>query len=138
MAEMKHPTLRGEIVHSDVNMAAFAFNEPQRVEILAPVSPDAEKSDALIGQPRANATVSGTVRQARSIGPKSRSKAARRFALQIVGSEEYRQSIWTRLREGTLSPAVETALLAYAYGKPVARQEIDAQQSLTINVTRPW
>lgn len=132
MVERKHPTLPGEIQRVEAHEVAFSFGEPQNVEVLAPVAPEPEKKDALIRQPDANAG------HPRKIGHRSRAKAARRFAMQIVGSEEYRQMLWTRLREGTLPAAVEVALLQYSFGKPVARQEIDANNRLTITVARPW
>lgn len=61
------------------------------------------------------------------------------MALRLVGSNEYQQSLRERLLSGTLSPAVEVALLNYAYGKPLSRHEIDqTTRSLQIIVNRPW
>lgn len=133
MPIQKHPTLEGEIVRDGVNTASFAFAEPVDAKIFAPVPQPAPEKDALVANPERKDRVS------RVIGSKSKpGKAARRFAMQFVGSEEYRQLLWDRLRNGTLSPAVETALLAYAWGKP--RQKIDSQVDTRVSITvqRPW
>lgn len=49
---------------------------------------------------------------------------AKNFALEVVRSDEYRASIWRRIKTDTLAPAVEVRLLEYAYGKPVERVEV--------------
>lgn len=135
MHARKHPTLDGEISRESVNTVSFAFAEPV-IDVSAetlPLSP--EKKDAPISKPDAIARVSAD----RPIGAKSRGKAARRMALRLVGSNEYQASLRERLLAGTLSPAVEVALLAYAYGKPLSRHEIDqTTRSLQVVINRPW
>jgi len=49
---------------------------------------------------------------------------ARDFSAGILRSEEYKLSVKTRAKNGTLPPAVEQLLWHYAYGKPVDRLEI--------------
>jgi len=53
------------------------------------------------------------------------SSEARQFALDIVRSPEYRASLLTRVKAGTLAPNIEAMLWAYAYGKPAERIVID-------------
>ena len=49
---------------------------------------------------------------------------ARLFALAIVRDKEYREALLKAARDRTLPAAVETTLLAYAYGKPTERIEL--------------
>jgi hypothetical protein len=49
---------------------------------------------------------------------------ARLFALSIVRDPVYRMMLMDRARTGKLAPAVETALMAYAWGKPPDRIEL--------------
>jgi len=44
---------------------------------------------------------------------------AKTFCQEVLRSEEYRNSVKTRARSGTLPPQVEVLLWHYAYGKPV-------------------
>jgi hypothetical protein len=49
---------------------------------------------------------------------------ARLFALQIVRDRAYREALLKAARARTLPAAVETTLLAYAYGRPTERVEL--------------
>jgi hypothetical protein len=49
--------------------------------------------------------------------------AAEEFAREVLYSQEYRDSIWRRIKADTLPPAVETMLHYYAAGKPTDRVE---------------
>lgn len=64
----------------------------------------------------------GAPAPARPSGPRM---SRRDFARGILDSDEYRQSIFDRIRLGTLPPAVETLLYYYADGKPTEKLEID-------------
>lgn len=44
---------------------------------------------------------------------------AQRFARDLLESKDYRDSVKTRVRLGTLPPAIEAMLWHYAYGKPI-------------------
>jgi hypothetical protein len=54
-------------------------------------------------------------------------KEARDFCQRLVSDPEYRQSLETRLRAGTLAPALESLVWAYAYGKPPQAMDITAR-----------
>jgi hypothetical protein len=61
----------------------------------------------------------------RSPGPApSKRVTAKSFALEILTSQEYRQSIHNRIILGDLPPQLECLLYHYAYGKPVERVEV--------------
>jgi hypothetical protein len=49
---------------------------------------------------------------------------ARIFALGLVRDAQYRANLLKAMRERTVAPAVEVAILAYAYGKPTERVEV--------------
>jgi hypothetical protein len=49
---------------------------------------------------------------------------ARLFALMIVRDPVYRANLLVAAQTRTIAPAVEIALLAYAYGKPTERVEV--------------
>ena len=49
---------------------------------------------------------------------------ARIFALQVVRDPVYRKNLLLAAQQRTLAPAVETTLLAYAYGRPTERVEL--------------
>lgn len=49
---------------------------------------------------------------------------ASRFARDLLNSEEYRSSLRERIKNKTLSPAVEVMLWHYGYGKPPETVEI--------------
>ena len=51
---------------------------------------------------------------------------AREFALEVLRSTYYRESIRRRAALGLLPPAIESLLWHYAYGKPVERVELTA------------
>jgi hypothetical protein len=67
----------------------------------------------------------------RSGNPKGRPKGAvnkataeaREAAARIVDDPEYQATLLEQARDGTLNPAVQTMLWAYAHGKPVERHE---------------
>lgn len=68
----------------------------------------------------------GKSRGGRHVGSKNVvSNEARAFALEIVRSEEYRASLMSRVRTGTLPPNIEAMLWAYAYGKPMDRLQVE-------------
>jgi hypothetical protein len=49
---------------------------------------------------------------------------AKNFALEVVRSEEYRNSVWSRAKTGTLPPQVEIELWNRAYGKCPDKLEV--------------
>lgn len=49
---------------------------------------------------------------------------ARIFALALVRDPVYRQNLMKAMRDRTVPAAVETTILAYAYGKPTERVEV--------------
>jgi hypothetical protein len=67
----------------------------------------------------------GTATDAGRNGGMSTSKRAQRLAQQIVEDPEYRRKLLERARTGKLAPAVEVALMAYAWGKP--KESSDAE-----------
>jgi hypothetical protein len=54
---------------------------------------------------------------------------------ELVDDPEYRRNLATRLRGGTLSPAVECMLWYYAKGKP--KDEVEAAQKVVFTWARP-
>ena len=46
------------------------------------------------------------------------------FCRQLVSDPEYRESLETRLRAGTLPPALESMIWHYAFGKPPASLDV--------------
>lgn len=56
------------------------------------------------------------------------SKAGRTFATRIVNDAKYRERLLSQARLGQLAPAVQTALMAYAWGKPVDQVELETNQ----------
>jgi len=57
-------------------------------------------------------------------GPNLATTDPRTFALEILSSYQYRESILRRILVDDLPPAVETLLLHYAFGKPTERVEV--------------
>jgi len=51
--------------------------------------------------------------------PAPTTRSARTLAREILTSQEYRQTLFDRLKLGILPPAIEVAIWHYAYGKPV-------------------
>jgi hypothetical protein len=69
--------------------------------------------------------VKGDPRAGRPKGRRSDAQlACEQFAREVISSPEYRESVWRRVREDSLPPAVECLLHHYAYGKPVDRIEV--------------
>lgn len=58
---------------------------------------------------------------------------AQTFCRDILESETYRDNLRIRAESGTLAPAIESMLWAYAYGKPAEQIKIsvDAQQDFS-------
>jgi hypothetical protein len=50
---------------------------------------------------------------------------AKNFALEIITSNEYRESVRRRAKAGTLPPPVEQMLWHYAYGKPAETVKVE-------------
>lgn len=56
---------------------------------------------------------------------RSRRHTVKQFAMNVLHSREYRESILRRIEDDSLPAQVETLLYAYAYGKPVERVEFN-------------
>lgn len=70
-----------------------------------------------------------------SLGP---SAAARRICRRMV-DKTYLSRLRERMLAGTLSPAVECAVLAYAWGgKPTAQARVESTQETTVTVVKSW
>jgi hypothetical protein len=89
------------------------------------VDPDFNVTDGKVTRPAERATG----RIGRPPGaPNKANGLAKHFAREIVESPEYRASLKSRAKSGTLPPQVETMLWAYAYGKPTEKVEITTPQ----------
>lgn len=53
---------------------------------------------------------------------------AQRFCREILESNTYRDNLKLRAEQGTLAPAMESMLWAYAYGKPPDQIKISLEQ----------
>ena len=51
--------------------------------------------------------------------------SVRALARDLLQSADYRQTLFDRLKLGTLAPAIELAIWHYAYGKPVDHVKIE-------------
>ena len=69
--------------------------------------------------------VKGDARAGRPLGSVNKSTAeVKEVARDLVDDPEYRDILRTRLKSGECSPAVESMLWYYAYGKPKEQLEI--------------
>lgn len=58
---------------------------------------------------------------------------AQQFARGILQSDDYRNSLKSRAKTGTLPPQVETMLWHYAYGKPVEQLNVTNSSGLDLS-----
>ena len=57
-----------------------------------------------------------------------RTIAGAEWALGIIESQDYKDSIMRRIKNDNLDPRVEQTILHYAYGRPVERVEAKVEQ----------
>lgn len=147
MEHNRHDRLKGEINRADVNAlwnASQSAQDASHSTIAAdPISLDAPAPivvpEPIVGEiapiiPRVKHLTAGRPRGRKS----NPSKAARRVSLRLITDPVYQSKLRERLLDGTLSPAIESLLWAYAYGRPVAKHEVESNNSLIISVQRPW
>ena len=71
--------------------------------------------------------------------PKKGSRqAVARVCQRLVSDPAYQRVLRDRLLSGKLSPVMEAALWAYAYGRPTESLEIDARVAAVVSVVKPW
>lgn len=67
--------------------------------------------------------------------PNRRTAEIKAFATEVLESPAYVTSLWRRIKNDELAPAIEALLYYYSYGKPREHLEIDAGPSLISLVT---
>ena len=71
--------------------------------------------------------------------PKKGSRqAVARLCQRMVSDPAYQKQLIERLRSGRLSPVMESALWAYAYGRPVESIDVQAKVAAVVSVVKPW
>jgi len=71
--------------------------------------------------------------------PKKGSRqAVARVCQRLVSDPAYQRVLRDRLLAGKLSPVMEAALWAYAYGRPTETLEVDAKVAAVVAVVKPW
>ena len=71
--------------------------------------------------------------------PKKGSRqAVARLCQRMVSDPVYQAHLIERLRTGKLSPVMESALWAYAYGRPVESIDVQAKVAAVVSVVKPW
>jgi hypothetical protein len=71
--------------------------------------------------------------------PKKGSRqAVARLCQRMVSDPAYQKQLVERLRSGRLSPVMESALWAYAYGRPVESIDVQAKVAAVVSVVKPW
>jgi len=71
--------------------------------------------------------------------PKKGSRqAVARLCQRMVSDPAYQRQLVERLRSGRLSPVMESALWAYAYGRPVESIDVQAKVAAVVSVVKPW
>lgn len=106
----------------DVTRAPQLFIATPEAEILPPLPPQPLPKNKG-GRPK---------------GSVSASQAAKRVCRRLV-DHQYLSRLRQRLLEGSLSPAVECMVLAYALGgKPVSFSKTETTGSVNITIQRPW
>lgn len=71
--------------------------------------------------------------------PKKGSRqAVARVCQRLVSDPAYQRVLRDRLLSGKLSPVMEAALWAYAYGRPTESLEVDARVAAVVSVVKPW
>ena len=90
-----------------------------------------EKRQAQIEAGRAGGKLGGR--------PKKGSRqAVARLCQRMVSDPAYQKQLVERLRSGRLSPVMESALWAYAYGRPVESIDVQAKVAAVVSVVKPW
>ena len=90
-----------------------------------------EKRQAQIEAGRAGGKLGGR--------PKKGSRqAVARLCQRMVSDPAYQRQLVERLRSGRLSPVMESALWAYAYGRPVESIDVQAKVAAVVSVVKPW
>jgi hypothetical protein len=119
----------------------------------APDPPDApEVVEAVIDDAEASLTGGGLVEARRryqveagraggKLGGRPRKgtrQAVTRLCQRMVTHPEYQRQLQARLLAGRLSPVMEAALWAYAYGKPTESIDVNAKVAAVVSVVKPW
>ena len=65
-------------------------------------------------------------------------QAVARLCQRMVSDPAYQRQLVERLRSGRLSPVMESALWAYAYGRPVESVDVQAKVAAVVSVVKPW
>jgi len=65
-------------------------------------------------------------------------QAVARLCQRMVSDPAYQKQLVERLRTGRLSPVMESALWAYAYGRPVESIDVQAKVAAIVSVVKPW
>ena len=119
----------------------------------APAPPDApDVVEAVIDDAEASLTGEGLVEARRryqveagraggKLGGRPRKgtrQAVTRLCQRMVTHPEYQRQLQARLLAGKLSPVMEAALWAYAYGKPTESIDVNAKVAAVVSVVKPW
>lgn len=125
----------------------------QEVSAPAPAPPDApEVVEAVIDHAEASLSGEGLVEARRryqveagraggKLGGRPRKgtrQAVTRLCQRMVTHPEYQRQLQARLLAGKLSPVMEAALWAYAYGKPTESIDVNAKVAAVVSVVKPW
>ena len=65
-------------------------------------------------------------------------QAVARLCQRMVTHPEYQKQLQARLLSGKLSPVMEAALWAYAYGRPTETVDVNAKVAAVVSVVKPW